>query len=132
MNKQERVMRTFEHKQVDRPPLKIDVTKAAHQSYADKINAFVPKYPNDFTGLSIKILDIDRTENRKQTDAWGCVWQGVAGGHIGYVVQSPLDDLCALGRYKPPAVKQVCDFDNVIRLDNEQDKKFVLAPGGWL
>ena len=128
MTSRERVIRTLEHKPVDRAPRNL---WALPYLKADT-NKFFERFPEDFTGPEVRFGKSNYAKGTffmppGYTDDFGCEWHVTGYGVTGEVRNSPLFDWSGLDTYKFPwEMLENADFSKVNESCAKTDK-FVLA-----
>ncbi len=133
MNSRNLVIRTLEHKPVDRVPRDLWYLPGIPMFRKGELDRMLDMYPPD-----IAVPDFSYTRTGREsgtpnvvgnyTDAWGCVWHVGEDGVVGEVKGHPLVDWSSLSTYRPPYERlSGVDLDEVNRFCAETDR-FVVSP----
>jgi len=132
MTSRDLVIRTLQHRQVERVPRDLWTLPGTAMFRRDEVDRMLQTFPSDFTPPKFAYAPGDREKGTpnvegEYTDAWGCVWHVARSGVIGEVKQYPLADWSALARYKPPyEILEKSDLGSV-NLSCAETSRFVLA-----
>jgi hypothetical protein len=137
MTSRERVFRALEFKKPDCAPRNLWRLPWVNMFAADKLEAVLREFPEDFTGPTERVLPPSRRrsgiEARKGTyvDDWGCPWEAGEDGVCGEVRHPPLADWSALSSFAPPwEIIEGADWDAVNRSQKKNladEQKFMLC-----
>ena len=117
MISRERVIRTLEFQQVDRPARDVWVLPAAFFGRAEELRALLAQYPSDF-GSSGFVDPVDQSplyELGEWTDEWGSTWINIQAGMVGEVKHPAIDEWSKLDTWQPPYELLGRGFENVNR-----------------
>jgi hypothetical protein len=134
----DRVLRAIRFQYPDRVPVSYAIGGTGLLTYGRKIIELCCRYPGDFYDpaevLKIPARDTahyqpDGTYFKRETDAWGCVWEFLQEGISGEVKESPLADWAALDTYIFPPVPDATPEDREQR--KTQMAKIKQRYPGW-
>ena len=133
MTSRERVVRTLQHREVDRAPRELWALPGVAMFRQAEMDALLEEFPVDFTGPGIRYNQGRRESGTPcvvgtSVDAWGCVWSVKEDGVIGEIKRAMFaDGYEGLSEYEAP-------WELIEGLDREQvalhcasTDKFVLA-----
>jgi uroporphyrinogen decarboxylase len=108
MTPRERVIRTLNHKSIDRVPRDAWLLPGVETERADDLAELNMRFPSDIAHLDARSDSGKRakqapSKGKPQTDAWGCTWQLDQKGMPGELAGSPLGDASNLAAYQPPS-----------------------------
>ena len=133
MTPRERVIRTLQHKEVDRPPRELWALPGVPMFMPNELRAQLEAFPVDFTGPGVGYKRGKRESGTpcvigSSVDAWGSVWEVKEDGVVGEVKDAPfIDNYDKLGEYEAPwELLEGLDKDQ-IALNCAATDKFVLA-----
>jgi uroporphyrinogen decarboxylase len=132
MTSRERVIRTLNHRSVDRAPRDVWLSPDLEAEHADDIAELNIRFPSDILHLDTKSPAGKRTKGAANraghfTDAWGCAWHLGPRGGAGPLVESPLTDPSQMVEYEPPVeLLEPARFAKASR-NCEGSSRFVLA-----
>jgi len=132
MTPRERVIRTLNHKPIDRAPRDLWTLPCIETRRADELAELLHRFPLDIEKPDFKYPSGHRASGRPDeaghyTDAWGCTWQVVEPDATAAVCLSPLTAIADIGRYQPPLeLIEAFDVDRVNR-GCAASNRFVLA-----
>ncbi len=103
----ENYLRAVEFRYPEWVPCTVALMPATWKKYREALEEVVLRHPKLFPHFQKGSVNYDAIydpgyKEGAFTDAWGCVWQNVAEGLEGIVVEHPLEDWEALKEYKPP------------------------------
>jgi uroporphyrinogen decarboxylase len=132
MNSRERVIRTLEHREVDRIPRDLWTVPGVRRYRKKEYDVMLENYPVDFTGPISrygqgKRCKGNRNEIGVNVDDWGSVWYVGEPGVAGEVKEYPIKELKEVNKYILPwELLDEADLSQVNKSCAETDK-FVLA-----
>ncbi len=88
-------------------PCNVAIMPATWRKYREELEEVLLEFPRFFPHLRKGQKDFDapgdmRYRRGRFTDNWGCVWDNIAEGLDGAVVEHPLEDWADLATYAPP------------------------------
>ncbi|MGA2033777.1 MAG: uroporphyrinogen decarboxylase family protein [Thermoguttaceae bacterium] len=132
MTSRERVLRTLNHRPVDRAPRDLWLLPGVETDHADEVAEINIRFPADIQSVDLKSLHGKRSKGLAgrgghYTDPWGCTWHIGPRGTLGPLVESPLADREKIASYEPPwELLDVSSYDRVGRMCDGLTR-FVLA-----
>ncbi|MCA9417920.1 MAG: methyltransferase, partial [Candidatus Omnitrophica bacterium] len=94
MKSRERVRRTLEFENPDRPPFELWVLPWTHLHYPEELEEIQKSFPSDFAGPPLEYRQKPATQGNPHrigsyVDEWGCEFTNIQDGVIGEV-KTPL------------------------------------------
>jgi hypothetical protein len=96
-------------------PCTVSLLSGTWKKYREELEDLALEYPRIFRGYQRGSRDFDDLGDitysaEEYTDSWGCVWENLAPGMSGQVVEFPLEDWAAFEGWAPPDLMRVDDL----------------------
>jgi len=109
-------------------PATVSLMPATWRKYREDLERIVLDHPKIFPGYRKGSHDFDAIgdigyRKGRFRDSWGCVWENIAEGLEGIVVEHPLEDWDALEGYRPP--DPLTQADRGPQVDWEEARRWI-------